>query len=196
MGAPDGTPVIISWEDNVNSAVKYSIYRKHGKFGPTNLIATVNSGVETYTDYDMCHTSNTSTDNLTWYDVRAYYPVDDMYAEADFIVLYSEVLPKQRDSEIDSTYSTADIKEYALNSNYPNPFNPTTQISYQLPENSFVNLIVYNAIGQKVAELVNQNQISGKYSVQFNAENLPSGVYIYKLQIDSFSDVKKMLLLR
>jgi len=86
------------------------------------------------------------------------------------------------------------INEYALNSNYPNPFNPTTQISYQIPENSFVNLVVYNALGQKVAELVNQNQSVGQYSVKFDASNLPSGIYIYKLQTDNFSDVKKMLL--
>ena len=78
--------------------------------------------------------------------------------------------------------------------NYPNPFNPSTIISYQLPENSFVNLVVYNALGQKVAELVNQHQSVGQYSVKFDASNLPSGVYIYKLQADEFSDVKKMLL--
>ncbi len=86
------------------------------------------------------------------------------------------------------------IDDFALESNYPNPFNPTTQISYQLPENSFVNLVVYNVVGQKVAELVNQEQTSGKYTVKFDASNLPSGVYIYKLQAGEFSDVKKMLL--
>jgi hypothetical protein len=90
--------------------------------------------------------------------------------------------------------TNADITSYALDSNFPNPFNPTTQISYQLPENSFVNLVVYNIIGQKVAELVNQEQTSGKYTVKFDASNLPSGVYIYKLQAGEFSDVKKMLL--
>lgn len=86
------------------------------------------------------------------------------------------------------------IKEYTLESNYPNPFNPSTKIGYQIPKDSFVNLIVYNALGQKVAVLVNQQQTSGKYSVQFDASNLPSGVYIYKLQAGEFSSVKKMLL--
>lgn len=79
-------------------------------------------------------------------------------------------------------------------SNYPNPFNPTTQISYQLPKDGFVNLVIYNSLGQEVAELVNQHHVSGKYSVQFNANNLPSGVYVYKLQVGEFSSVKKMLL--
>ena len=85
-------------------------------------------------------------------------------------------------------------KEYSLNSNFPNPFNPTTQISYQIPKNGFVNLVVYNALGQEVEVLVNQHQSSGKYSVQFNASSLPSGVYIYKLNAGEFSSVKKMIL--
>ncbi len=67
-------------------------------------------------------------------------------------------------------------------------------MSYQISKNCFVNLIVYNVLGQEVAQLVNQNQSLGKYSVKFNAANLPSGVYIYKLQAGEFSDVKQMLL--
>jgi len=86
------------------------------------------------------------------------------------------------------------IKEYALNSNYPNPFNPTTQISYQIPKNSFVNLVIYNALGQEVTKLVSQPQSSGKYTVEFNASNLPSGLYVYQLQAGEFSSVKKMML--
>ena len=89
-----------------------------------------------------------------------------------------------------------DITTYELNSNYPNPFNPTTQISYQIPENSFVNLVVYNSLGQEVTTLVNQTQSVGKYTVQFNASNLSSGVYIYKLQAGEFSSTKKMLLMK
>ncbi len=81
-------------------------------------------------------------------------------------------------------------------SNYPNPFNPTTQISYQIPKDGLVNLVVYNTLGQKVETLVSKQQTSGKYSVQFNASDLPSGVYFYKLQAGEFSKVNKMLLVR
>ncbi|MCX6152244.1 MAG: T9SS type A sorting domain-containing protein [Ignavibacteriales bacterium] len=87
-----------------------------------------------------------------------------------------------------------DITDYKLYANYPNPFNPTTQIAYQLLNDGFVKLIVYNTIGQEVAELVNQYQEKGSYTVQFNAVNLPSGIYIYKLQTEGFSDIKKMIL--
>jgi hypothetical protein len=91
------------------------------------------------------------------------------------------------------------IETYELFSNYPNPFNPSTNISYQIPNDGFVNLVVYNALGQKVAELVNQEQTNGKYTVKFNASNLPSGVYIYKLNVSNgveigFSSTKKMIL--
>ncbi len=81
-------------------------------------------------------------------------------------------------------------------SNYPNPFNPTTTIAYQIPKDRFVNLVVYNSLGQIVATLVNEHQTSGKYSVQFSANNLPSGVYFYKIESGSFSKANKMLLLR
>ena len=86
------------------------------------------------------------------------------------------------------------IRTYELFSNYPNPFNPTTQISYQIPNDGFVNLTVYNSLGQEVAKLVNQHQSIGKYTVQFNASNLSSGIYIYKLQAGEFGSVRKMIL--
>jgi hypothetical protein len=86
------------------------------------------------------------------------------------------------------------INEYALNSNYPNPFNPTTQINYQIPKDGNVTLVVYNSLGQEIKTLVNQYQSSGSYVVQFDASELPSGVYIYKLTSGNFSAVKKMLL--
>lgn len=83
-----------------------------------------------------------------------------------------------------------------LSQNYPNPFNPTTQISYQISKDGFVNLVVYNSLGQEVATLVNKHQTIGKYSVQFNTVNLPSGVYFYRLESGNFTKVNKMLFLK
>jgi hypothetical protein len=80
--------------------------------------------------------------------------------------------------------------------NYPNPFNPTTKIQYSLPEVSYARLSIYNSIGQEVMLLVNENQSAGKYIVDFNAQNLPSGIYFYRLQTSKFVDTKKMLLLK
>ncbi len=87
-------------------------------------------------------------------------------------------------------------KTFKLSQNYPNPFNPRTTINYSISKSGFVQLTVYDVLGRDVAKLVNEHQKNGKYSVQFNASNLPSGVYFYKIVSGSFSKVNKMLLLR
>jgi len=81
-------------------------------------------------------------------------------------------------------------------SNYPNPFNPTTVISYQLPEKIFVTLKVYDILGREVATLINEYQDAGSYKVEFSAEkyNLSSGIYFYTLKAGKNYVVKKMLL--
>ena len=85
---------------------------------------------------------------------------------------------------------------YSLSQNYPNPFNPTTKIEYSLPEASMVRLSVYNSLGQEIAKLVDGYQSIGKYNVDFNAANLPSGIYFYRLQSDKFTTTKKMMLIK
>ena len=87
--------------------------------------------------------------------------------------------------------------KYALEQNYPNPFNPSTVIEFSLPEDvSNVKLSIYNALGEKVAELVNTSLTAGKYQYQWNAQNVATGMYIYELRTDKFVSVKKMLLLK
>jgi len=85
---------------------------------------------------------------------------------------------------------------FALYQNYPNPFNPTTVIKYSLPAAGIVNLSVYNLLGQKVAELINEKQSAGVHQFNFNASSFSSGVYFYKIKSGNYSAVKKMLLLK
>ena len=87
-------------------------------------------------------------------------------------------------------------KEYALFANYPNPFNPSTIISYQIPKDGMVTLKVFDALGREVKTLVNGFKSQGRYSVSFDASKLASGVYFYKIESGSFQSVKKMMLLK
>ncbi|HSD63951.1 MAG TPA: T9SS type A sorting domain-containing protein [Ignavibacteriaceae bacterium] len=85
---------------------------------------------------------------------------------------------------------------YVLNQNYPNPFNPSTTIQYNVPQQSYINLTVYNIIGQRIAVLVDGEKDAGFYSLEFNAAGLPSGIYIYRLQSSAFTQTRKMILLK
>ena len=87
-------------------------------------------------------------------------------------------------------------KEYVLKQNFPNPFNPTTVISYSLPEQKKVSIDIYNILGEKVVELVNKTQNAGNYKVNFNAGNLTSGTYIYRIKAGNFVQAKKMILIK
>ncbi len=87
-------------------------------------------------------------------------------------------------------------QNYKLEQNYPNPFNPTTTINYFLKENGFVQLQIYDVLGKEIATLVNEEKKQGSYSVKFNGNNLPSGVYFYTFRVNNFVQSRKMILLR
>lgn len=86
--------------------------------------------------------------------------------------------------------------QFTLEQNYPNPFNPSTTINYSVPEQTNVKIVIYDAIGNQVDVLFDGQNAPGNYSVKWNAGNLASGIYFYKMQTDKFSEVKKMLLMK
>lgn len=86
--------------------------------------------------------------------------------------------------------------EYKLEQNYPNPFNPSTIIKYDIPKESFVTLKIYDILGREIKTLVNEDKPAGRYSVTFNAGNLASGTYIYRILAGSFIQTKKLALLK
>jgi hypothetical protein len=87
-------------------------------------------------------------------------------------------------------------KVYSLAQNYPNPFNPATNISFGLPKSGLVRLVVYDLLGRVVSTLVNEHRQAGTYSVSFDAANLSSGIYFYKIESGDFSSIKKMVLVK
>ena len=102
---------------------------------------------------------------------------------------------------IDPPVSVEDLnsgipEEYGLSQNYPNPFNPSTTINFALPEAANVSLNVYNALGQKIEEILDTNLEAGYYRYHWDASNIPTGMYIYELRTNKFVSVKKMLLLK
>jgi hypothetical protein len=88
------------------------------------------------------------------------------------------------------------VVDFYLEQNFPNPFNSMTTIKYQIPELSFVALKVYDVLGNEITSLVNEEKTIGNYQVDFNASSLSSGIYFYKLQVGSFVETKKMILLK
>ncbi len=86
--------------------------------------------------------------------------------------------------------------KFNLYQNYPNPFNPTTKIRFQIPSSESVSLKIYNTLGNEISTLVNEEKPAGNYEIRFDAENLPSGIYFYKIEAGNYSSVKKMILLK
>jgi len=192
-----GQPITISWDEHVNNYVtKYEVWRivKHnGVVYPAQKIATVNRGTTSYTDMDYAYSRSSSYDLLK-YDVRAYYSVDNSYSTPNYLSIFGQLIPKTSDSTF-VTIKEKECKEFNI-TNYPNPFNPTTLINYQLPERSFVSVKIYDAIGKEVATLVNGYKPAGFYQVEFDGTKLSSGIYIYTLQTKDVNISKKMLLLK
>ncbi|MCA2005102.1 MAG: T9SS type A sorting domain-containing protein, partial [Ignavibacterium sp.] len=88
------------------------------------------------------------------------------------------------------------LEGFTLEQNYPNPFNPTTRISWQSPVNSQQTLKVYDVLGNEVATLVDEFREAGRYEIEFDASKLASGMYLYQLKADNYTETKKMILIK
>ena len=126
------------------------------------------------------------------------------YSFIDMTVIVGKYSYRLKQIDTDGKFEYSKIIEidlgspmiYELSQNYPNPFNPSTTIRFSVSESSFINLSIFNSLGEKFEELVNEVKEQGVYTIEFNAEDLPSGTYYYKLQSDDFVETKKMVLLK
>jgi len=122
-----------------------------------------------------------------YWRVRAVYQNDySDWSETQSFTVGNATSTNQYDSPI----------VFELQQNYPNPFNPTTQIKYSIPEATHVSLDVYNTLGQLVANLVNEYQSTGLHEVSFDASNLSTGLYLYRIQTKSYSETRRMMLMK
>lgn len=145
------------------------------------------------------HNLNTASELLNEIRALALNDVDYLIrlqdAENQFVLLGTQLIEKPLTKQQVIT-ELGKPDSYALNANYPNPFNPSTNIQFSTPEQSFVELKVFDILGNEVANLVKQDMEPGNYSVVFNGSNLASGIYLYRLVSGNFFDTKKMMLIK
>ena len=160
-----------------------------GKYSVYNINGNVELAESSINNEESA--SCTSVISLGCSFLITYFNDDDGYGK--FVVYSPQIL------DVDGEFSAPDV--YSLDQNYPNPFNPITTLKYDLPEDSFVDITVYDMLGNMVNNLINKNQSSGSKSVQWDATNnqgelVSAGVYLYKIQAGDFSQTKKMILLK
>jgi hypothetical protein len=188
----------LSWIDPQPDGSSYKIFRLNWCGGGWQQIATISDLY--YEDESLSYCTaippaQCEEECTFHYKIKV---VDVGNKESDYSnVAWARLVGGGKPSKIGANGSADKLEfEYSLSQNYPNPFNPTTQIDYLIKSAGFVSLNIYDMLGTEVVSLVNERKEPGHYSVEFNAANLPNGIYIYKLQADSFVDTKKMILLK
>ncbi len=177
-------PILIWSKNNEADLQEYIIDR--AEWGVwTNDIARTTSN--SYSDLEVF--LNPIFEDEVSYRVRAVDKTNHISLPSNVVIIEDAVIKKKN-------IVTSSVDKYELNNAYPNPFNPSTKISYSLKEEGLVTLKVYDILGKEIATLVNENKPAGIYEAEFNASQLPSGMYIYKIQAGQFLDVKKMLLMK
>lgn len=172
------TEITLTWDDNSHNEYGYFIERIQNAQSSFNTIDTLMGSGNKYIDIKI-------EQGLTYiYRVKAYTE----FAESDY----------SNEAGINVVSAEADgiPTEYSLSQNFPNPFNPRTCISYQIPNEGFVSLKVYDAIGNEIITLVNEEKTPGTYEVIFDGSDLPSGVYFYCIKAGEFVQTKKLVLLK
>jgi hypothetical protein len=185
---PGNGLVKFTWTKNNEPDISlYEIWRKVHETG--DIWQSIGTTTNTYfVDPDYYYAPGSGDFGLT-YRVRAK-DVGNNYSSYS-----SEVSTRGEHMGKKSVAANSQL-DFNLRPNYPNPFNPSTTISYSIKEDGLVTLKVYDMLGNEVAELLNEQKEAGYYKLEFDASNLPSGVYIYKLQSGKFTAVNKMILMR
>ena len=181
-GAPLANAIAITWDKSLDKDFNhFAIYRSETEgFDPT-VVTPLSTTINAYfTD------QNTEPDKYYYYRISTF---DFNGNESDYSSELSFII-----TEIGQ--ESALPTKYSLYNNYPNPFNPSTQIKFAVPQSGNVKIVIYNSLGKEVSVLKNENLNAGYYNVTWNANGLSSGIYFYKMEANNFVQVKKMLLLK
>ncbi|HSD62450.1 MAG TPA: T9SS type A sorting domain-containing protein [Ignavibacteriaceae bacterium] len=146
---------------------------------------------------------NSNWETIGFKEGRGTTTKPQLYSFADDNLQPGEYLYRLKQVDFDGNYKCSEVvkieisvSKFSLSQNYPNPFNPVTTIVYQIPDKESVTLKVYDALGNEVATLVNEEKPAGNYAIKFDANKLSSGVYFYKLKSGSFTATKKLILMK
>jgi len=176
--------VLLTWDKHLDTSVtKYSIYRhKAINYAPTAeyVGSTFIRNDTTFEDYGL-------EENYIYYYWATATSEDNI--ESDFSA------PATIHAGLTSIEETAKPQQFNLYQNYPNPFNPSTQITFDLAKNSHVTLYIYDVNGRVIIKMVDKRMQQGQHTVRFEGSLFSSGIYFYALQTESFSSVKKMILI-
>lgn len=180
-----------------NLQAVFNVFTKHVTAGMTWNFKILNPDSTIFDSWEYTSLSNRTLSNLGW---KKNLPTDPGTYTYEVIFngfTQSKIFTiKDASTSIVAVVRKEIAKQFVLAQNYPNPFNPSTVIRYELPTRSHVLLKVYDAIGREVAPLVNEVKEPGQYSVNFDASNLPSGIYFYTLLAGEFITTKKIALLK
>jgi len=177
---------IITWwmdEHNDNYEIYAQRYLSDGTAVDSNFrVNNIGDGLQRYPNVKLWNNRIYST----WEDNRVDGAVFDIWAN----VLDWNVVGISNNEQYQA------LSTFVLHPNYPNPFNPFTTIEFTLPNSEIVTIDVYNIGGQKIQTLLRKKMPAGKHKVEFNGQNFPSGVYLYRIEAGEWTDVKKMILLK
>jgi len=182
-----GQNITLSWNVHPNSNVtQYQVWRKvrpqGGSEGPPQLKATLSRNTTSWVDNEYVITDG-YTDDLVWYDVRAYYSTEATYADPNYINAFGETNTMVRAAE--DAEDISPLPEGYVISAFPNPFNPTTTLRFQIEEESVVSLIIFDIQGRRVKTLLENKKSAGVYDIVWSGVNnqnqrVASGVYFYR----------------
>ena len=192
-------PFVLNFDStNINDSTSQNLYIVNSGNGSLRIDSIIISDSHFY-----FNNLNTELEPYSSFKLKLKFSPDSIKNYNAVLTVYSNGGTKQislsgigRDNPVNVFDEFVNPITFYLSQNFPNPFNPSTDIYYQLRVSGNVTLKIFNIIGSEVVTLVNEEKSAGSYGVNFNASNIPSGVYFYRLQSGSFIETKKMILMK